>query len=100
MFSNIDQLLEALPQAMEIAGVPGLVISLIENRQLVATYPVGVKNRETQAALTADTIFGAASFSKPVFAYGVFKAVAAGLLDLDRPLHHYLPIPDTTPGPA
>ncbi|SMC29877.1 CubicO group peptidase, beta-lactamase class C family [Andreprevotia lacus DSM 23236] len=39
----------------------------------------------------ADSVFQAASLSKPVFAYAVLKLAQEGMLDLDTPLVHYLP---------
>ena len=40
---------------------------------------------------TADSVFQAASLSKPVFAYAVLKLAREGLLNLDAPLVSYLP---------
>ncbi len=40
---------------------------------------------------TGDSIFQAASLSKPVFAYAVLKLAQVGLLNLDAPLVSYLP---------
>jgi CubicO group peptidase (beta-lactamase class C family) len=43
--------------------------------------------------VTGETVFEAASLSKPLFAYGVFKLVEQGKLGLDVPLTTYLPKP-------
>lgn len=44
-----------------------------------------------ETTLGADTVFQAASLSKPVVAYGALKLVAAGALDLDASVTRYLP---------
>ncbi|MCG8434888.1 MAG: beta-lactamase family protein, partial [Gammaproteobacteria bacterium] len=44
--------------------------------------------------VTPDTLFEAASLSKPVFAYGVWRLARQGRLDLDRPLAEILPFPE------
>lgn len=84
---------------MAAAGVPGLVLTLIEDGQLGATYTVGVKSAATPEPLTADTIFQAASLSKPLFAYGALLLHDEGALDLDRPLYAYLPGPELETDP-
>ena len=68
-------------------------IGLIRNGKTVWLYGFGVKDKETQAPVQTDTIFEAASLSKPVFTYGVLKLVDQGKLDLDAPLSSYLPKP-------
>lgn len=88
--------LENLHQNMEVATVPGLVFSLIENHQLISTRLVGVKNSETQEPVVEDTVFQAASLSKPVFTYGVLSLQQEGKLDLDKPLYDYLPLPEAS----
>jgi CubicO group peptidase (beta-lactamase class C family) len=80
---------------MEVASVPGLVFSLIEDRQLIATHPVGVKNSETKEPVSENTIFQAASLSKPIFAYGVLSLEAERKFDLDKPLNDYLSLPES-----
>jgi CubicO group peptidase (beta-lactamase class C family) len=88
-------LLETISKYLEVASVPGLAFSLIENHQLTATHTVGVKNSETQEPVTKDTVFQAASLSKPVFTYGVLSLQQEGKLDLDRPLNDYLSLPES-----
>lgn len=53
----------------------------------------GVKNAKIGLPVTAETVFEAASLSKPVFAYGVLKLIDQGKLGLDVPLTTYLPKP-------
>jgi CubicO group peptidase (beta-lactamase class C family) len=86
----IDQLKRDIPQLMEKADVPGLSIALIRNGKLVWTGAFGFANADTKKPVTKETIFEAASLSKPVFAYGVLKLVDKGKLDLDTPLNKYL----------
>ena len=51
-------------------------------------------NVDTRAVLDEQSIFEAASLSKPVFAYFVMKLVDKGQLNLDTPLYKYMPYPD------
>jgi CubicO group peptidase (beta-lactamase class C family) len=84
---------------MEVASVPGLIFSNIENHQLKYAQPVGVKNSETKELVTENTVFQAASLSKPVFTYGVLSLHQEGKLDLDKPLNDYLPLPEANSVP-
>ena len=59
----------------------------------------GCTNAPTRAPITSDTVFQAASLSKPVFAYAVLKACTEGWLDLEIPLSTYLPEPYVTGDP-
>lgn len=71
---------------MQREGVPGIQIALIRKGEIVLFESYGVSNIETKAPLTSETVFEAASLSKPVFAYLAMKLVEEGLLDLDAPL--------------
>jgi CubicO group peptidase (beta-lactamase class C family) len=53
----------------------------------------GVRNILTGEIVTEDTLFEAASLSKPVFAYAVLKLCQQGSLELDTPLNDYMPEP-------
>jgi len=88
--TRIDQLKKDIPDLMQKADIPGLSIALIHDGQLVWTGSFGYANTETKKPVTDETLFEAASLSKPVFAYGVLKLVDKGQLDLDTPLNKYL----------
>lgn len=90
---DLENALSQLPMEMELASVPGLVIALTQAGE-TTLHPVGVKNAETRVPVTAETVFPAASLSKPVFAWGVLGLVEKGLLDLDRPLSETLTLPE------
>ena len=83
-------------------AVPPLVDQLAKRHGLCAvayaTLQGGVPGHQGGASgcmgapsVTEDTIFQAASLSKPVFAYGVMLLVRQGVIELDRPLADYLP---------
>jgi CubicO group peptidase (beta-lactamase class C family) len=81
--------LSTLPGLMRLACLPGMSIATVEDGMVNWVRTFGVSNAQTGAALTPDTLFEAASMSKPVFAYGVLKLVEQGMLDLDVPLVRY-----------
>ncbi|WP_422861010.1 serine hydrolase domain-containing protein [Flagellimonas sp. S174] len=79
---------------MDSVQVPGLSIAIINDSKIVYHNTFGVSNIETQEPITKESIFEAASLSKPLFAYFAMKQVEKGILDLDKPLFKYLPHPD------
>ena len=78
---------------MAKGAVPGLSIALIRDRTTYWVHSFGVRDAKSGQPVTEETIFEAASLSKPVFAYGVLKLVDQGKLDLDTPLTKYLSPP-------
>lgn len=87
---KLDQVIK---DAMKSAGVPGLSIAIINDKQVVYHRAFGVTNADTKAVVNQQTMFEAASLSKPMFAYFAMRMVEKGILDLDKPLHQYLPHP-------
>jgi CubicO group peptidase (beta-lactamase class C family) len=71
---------------MEQAGVPGLQLAFLQGGQVMMTAALGYADTEAQRPVTANTVFEAASLSKPVFAYAVLRMVDRGEWDLDEPL--------------
>ncbi|QNF32626.1 serine hydrolase [Adhaeribacter swui] len=88
------QLNNAIPPLLDSAGIPGLAISVIKEGKMHYTQVYGFKNAETKEKMAINTVFEAASLSKPVFAYACLQLVDQGLLNLDKPLYTYLPYPD------
>tara|TARA_B100001179_G_scaffold219599_1_gene193404 strand:- start:575 stop:1804 length:1230 start_codon:yes stop_codon:yes gene_type:complete len=72
--------------------IPGLSIAVISDGQIIYDAAKGVANLETGEPVTRQSVFEAASLSKPVFAYLVLKLADRGLLDIDRPLYQYRPL--------
>jgi CubicO group peptidase (beta-lactamase class C family) len=90
---NAD-LLRNLPRLLELASVPGLALGIIEGKRLWRR-GFGDAVEESAQPVSNETIFEAASLGKPVFAYAILRLVDAGVIDLDRPLYDYLPLPET-----
>lgn len=83
----------ALQQLIADAEIPGLSIAFVADGQVVWNAALGVANTETGTPVTPETIFEAASLTKPVVAYAALKLVERGELDLDVPLWDLLPYP-------
>jgi CubicO group peptidase (beta-lactamase class C family) len=80
-------------RVMRLGSVPGMAVAVID-RDGVSANGFGVRRAGADESVDGDTVFEAASLSKSVFAYAVMQLVAAGKLDLDRPLGSYIPLPD------
>jgi CubicO group peptidase (beta-lactamase class C family) len=87
----VSRLEQTIPHLMTEADIPGLSIAVIRDSKVIWTRGFGVTNSETKARVNDNTVFEAASLTKPVFAYAVLKLVDNGKLDLDTPLVKYLP---------
>jgi CubicO group peptidase (beta-lactamase class C family) len=84
-----DECLRELPRLMRVAALPGLSIAVVEDGRLAWSGSFGVKNIMTGDPVTDETLFEAASMTKPVFAYLVMRLVDENLLELERPLVDY-----------
>jgi CubicO group peptidase (beta-lactamase class C family) len=81
-----DGLGSFLDSLMVDAGIPGISFALFDDRGILFEYVGGVKSRATGEAIGTETVFEAASISKPVFAYIVLSLVRDGEFGLDQPL--------------
>ena len=90
----IGKLKELVPELMAKADIPGMSIAVIKDGKIIWTEGFGIKNVRTGEAVTKDTVFEAASLTKPFFAYMAMQLVERGELDLDKPLYEYMPQED------
>lgn len=91
---GLDRLTAAAESHRQAAGVPGLAVAWIENGEPSEARGLGVSDARSGEAVTADTVFEAASLSKPMVAYTALILHDRGDLELGRPLTSYTPYPD------
>ncbi len=93
-FTSIEQ---STTQEMARRHVPGVTIATFTNGELVYNKGFGVKDYSRPVgpanAVDENTLFIAASISKPVTAYAALILMERGLLSLDEPLTKYLKTP-------
>lgn len=80
----------SLADRMHHYGVPGVAITVIDDHGVAWTRVHGLADRETGAPARTDTLFQAASISKPVAAVGAMRLVQDGKLALDQPVNEQL----------
>ena len=75
------------------AQVPGASVAVLDRGRVSWAAGFGVRRRGAPEPVDAQTVFAAASLSKPPFAYLVLKLAERGLVDLDTPLAQLDPRP-------
>ncbi len=89
--ADMDNYLKA---QMDSLNVKGISIAVINDAKVVYHRAFGIANIYSLDTVNDQSLFEAASVSKPIFAYFVMKLVEKGVLDLDTPLYKYMPYPD------
>lgn len=84
-----DDLQDSLRELATRHHVCAAAVAVVREGQLARV--VTASGCPDTATPDADSVFQAASLSKPVFAYAVLRLAAGGRLDLDAPLVRYLP---------
>ncbi len=79
-----------LSQRMKHYKVPGFSAAFVHNEELVWARGFGVVEAGSEKLVTPETIFQAASISKPVTAMVALHLVEAGQLDLDADANDFL----------
>ncbi|HEX7708857.1 MAG TPA: serine hydrolase domain-containing protein [Thermoanaerobaculia bacterium] len=80
----------SLLEQMRELGVPAVSYAIIENGRVVTAVAHGVADLQSGRPATPDTLFQAASISKPVTAMAVLDLVEEGKLRLDDPVNSML----------
>jgi CubicO group peptidase (beta-lactamase class C family) len=78
---------------VDAAKIMGLCVVILQKDKVAYQQFFGYKNSETKQKPTPETVWYAASFTKPVVAYLCLKLVDQGQFDLDRPVLSYLKKP-------
>lgn len=66
-----------LLKLMNVSHIPGVSIAYVSSDETIAPIVLGHEDAGREKPITPETIFGAASLSKPVFIYLVLKLIAA-----------------------
>lgn len=80
----------AIGELMREFSVPGLSVAVVRDFQIHWAKGYGTADVETGAGVDPETMFQAASISKPVAAMAVLKAVQDGLFSLDDDINDIL----------
>ena len=86
--SKID---EVLISAVDQKDVPGVVALAADKNGVFYQGAFGVRNSESGAAMTPDTVFWIASMTKAITSTAAMQLVEQGKLSLDEPLGNLLP---------
>lgn len=79
-----------LAERMKTLATPGVSVAVIENGKIAWAKGWGVREAGQPDPITSDTLFQAASISKPVTALAVLRLAEHGYLDLDEDVNAYL----------
>lgn len=85
---------EFVQSYQKLYGIPGVSLALIKDGKVVYHKTYGDKNAATHEKVDDNTLFEAASVTKPVFSFAVQRLAERGIINLDKPLYLYLPYPD------
>ncbi len=92
------KLMAAMPEVVKVfekfaadRAVTGMAYGVVIDGELVLAKGVGVKDRTSNAPVTADTVFRIASMTKSFTALAILKLRDQGKLSLEDPVSKYVP---------
>lgn len=87
----IEKLSSAVRHELEQKRLPAFSLALVDNDRTVWADGFGFQDADRKIPATADTVYRVGSVSKLFTDVAVLQLVEQGLLDLDKPIQHYLP---------
>jgi CubicO group peptidase (beta-lactamase class C family) len=81
-----EQIEATVPDLLEAGRIAGLSVCVLHEHEIAWCGSFGLRSAETGEPVDQQTVFQAASLSKPVFVYAVLQLVDEGVLNLDEPL--------------
>ena len=89
-----------LASLLDEEEIAGIAVAGVQNGHIQPTQAYGLRDASTKQPITQDTIFEAASLSKPVVAYCVLKLADRDLVALDAPVSRYIDVPELQEQPG
>ncbi|UCE01890.1 MAG: serine hydrolase [Candidatus Latescibacterota bacterium] len=90
---------EMVPALLDSGEVTGLSMAFVVEAKVARTRGFGRRNAGSRERVDENTVFEAASLTKPVVAYAILRLVEEGVLELDRPLSEYMAYADIADDP-
>jgi len=90
VIEGVERAPVTLAERMDDLGVPALSAAMWSGREIVWARAWGLADVESGRAATPETLFQAASISKPVASMGLLALVDDGLVDLDQDVNERL----------
>ena len=89
--SQVEEIKMVLQDAVASKKTPGISVTVVNSKGVLLEASAGLRDLEKKTPMTADTLFGAASVSKPVAAILGVQLMEAGLIHADEKLAQYFP---------
>jgi len=90
IFKKVKYIDITINQLMKQYDVPGAGITVIKDREILWSQSYGFKDVNTQVKVSNQTMFQAASISKPITALATLNLAKDGLLNINKPVNQYI----------
>lgn len=87
---NVKYIDTTINQLMKQYEVPGASISVVKDRKIFWSQSYGIKDANTQIKVNKQTMFQAASISKPITAMATLKLSKNNFININQPVNKYL----------